>query len=132
MSKVVPPISKYMTPTPHTVDRHTSLAQASTFMQQHSIRHLPVTDGDTLLGIITERDIRFAQSFRIVDPEKVSVYGAMAEELYAVSPETPVDQVVSTMAQKKLGSAVIVQGKQVVGLFTTVDVCRAFTELLTA
>lgn len=132
MSKTTPPVSKFMTPTPHTVERHATLAKASLLMQQHAIRHLPVMDGNRLLGIITERDIRFAQSFDIVDPEKVSVYGAMAEELYSTSPDTPIDEVVSTMAQRKLGSAVIVQDQRVVGLLTTVDVCRAFSEFLRA
>ncbi len=132
MSKVIPPVSKYMTATPITVARSTTLAKAGALMAEHGIRHLPVVDGERLLGIITERDITFARSFDIVDPDKVSVFGAMAEELYTVNPEAPVDEVVSTMARKKLGSAVVVQGKQVVGLLTTVDVCRAFAELLSA
>lgn len=132
MSHVVPPVSKFMTPTPLTVERTTTLAKAASLMSEHGIRHLPVVAGDKLLGVITERDITFVQSFDIVDPAKVSVYGAMAEELYTVSPETPVNEVVSTMARKKLGSAIVVQGKQVVGVLTTVDVCRAFAELVTA
>lgn len=132
MSKAIPSVSKFMSPTPHTVERGTSLAKASAMMSEQGIRHLPVVDGDKLLGIITERDVRFAQSFDIVDPEKVSVFGAMAEELYTVGPETPLDEVVSTMAQKRLGSAVVVQDKRVVGILTTVDVCRAFAEHLAA
>ena len=121
-----------MTPTPITVERTTTLAEASRLMKEHDIRHLPVVAGDRLVGIITERDISFVRSFELVDPTKVSVYGAMAEELYTVSPDAPVSEVVSLMAQKKLGSVIIVQGKQIVGLLTTVDVCRAFSELIGA
>lgn len=130
MSKAIPTVSKFMTTTPLTVERTTTLAKAANLMREHSIRHLPVMNGDTLLGIITERDITFASSFTLVDPEKVTVHGAMAEELYTVGPDTPLDEVVATMAQRKYGSAIVVQNKHVVGVFTTVDVCRAFSELL--
>jgi uncharacterized protein YjaG (DUF416 family) len=34
------------------------------------------------------------------------------------------------MAEKKLGSAVIVHNWKVVGIFTTVDACQALSELL--
>ncbi len=131
MSKPIPPISKYMTTTPHTAANTITLAAASKLMQAHGIRHLPVMSGDKLIGIITERDIKFAESFSIVDPEKVTVFGALTEDLYSVSPETPLDEVVATMAEKKYGSAIVVQNNHVVGVFTTVDACRALSELLT-
>jgi acetoin utilization protein AcuB len=130
MSKPIPVISKYMTTTPHTADRNVTLAAASTLMRTHGIRHLPVMDGDTLLGVITERDIRFAESFSMVDPQQVTVFGAMSEDLYAVPPDAPLDEVVDTMAEKRYGSAIIVQNNRVVGVFTTVDACRALSELL--
>jgi acetoin utilization protein AcuB len=34
------------------------------------------------------------------------------------------------MGAKKYGSAVVMQNDKVVGIFTTVDLCRAFAELL--
>jgi acetoin utilization protein AcuB len=34
------------------------------------------------------------------------------------------------MAEHKYGSAIVVQNGQVVGVFTTVDACRALSELL--
>jgi len=39
-------------------------------------------------------------------------------------------KVVATMGAKKYGSAVVMQNGKVVGIFTTVDLCRAFTDLL--
>jgi len=46
------------------------------------------------------------------------------------TPETGLDEVVSTMAEHKYGAAVILQNGKVVGMFTTVDACRALSELL--
>jgi acetoin utilization protein AcuB len=130
MSKPIPPISKYMTTTPHSVEAGVTLAAAAKQMQAHGIRHLPVMADKKLIGIITERDIKYVESFSIVDPQTVTVQGAMSEDLYAVPPETPLDQVVATMAEKKYGSAIVVQNEHVVGVFTTVDACRARSELL--
>jgi acetoin utilization protein AcuB len=130
MSKPIPTISKYMTTTPHTADAGVTLAAASKLMRDHGIRHLPVMAGEKLLGVITERDIKFAESFSIVDAEQVTVRGAMTEAPYCVEPETPLDEVVATMAEKKYGSAIVLQNQRVVGVFTTVDACRALSELL--
>lgn len=130
MSKAIPSVSAFMTKTPLTVEHTTTLAQASKMMADCAIRHLPVIAGGKLVGIVTDRDIRFAESFSIVDPERVSVFGAMPEQLYTVGPDEPLDKVVATMARERYGSAVIVQNGHVVGVLTTVDVCRAFAELL--
>ena len=55
----------------------------------------------------------------------------MTPDPYIVSPEAELDEVVSTMAAKKYGSAVVSDNGKVVGIFTTVDACSAFAELLT-
>jgi acetoin utilization protein AcuB len=130
MSKPIPQVSKYMTTTPRTGGRRLTLAGAEKLMAEVGIRHLPIVEAEQLLGVITQRDIRFATSLIGVDPEKETVASAMTEEPYTVSPETPLDEVVETMAEHKYGSAIVVQNKHVVGVFTTVDVCRALAELL--
>jgi acetoin utilization protein AcuB len=130
MSKPVPPISKYMTTAPRTAPSEMNLAEASQLMRASGIRHLPVVDGERLLGVISERDIQFVDAFPDVDPKTVTVGEAMTEKPYSVSPDAGLDEVASTMAEQKYGSAVIVQNGHVVGVFTTVDACRALSELL--
>lgn len=132
MSKAVPHVSQFMTACPITVERTMTLAGAASLMKEHGIRHLPVMAGNKLLGVITERDIALACSFELVEPKKVSVYGAMAEELYTVEPDAPIDEVVATMGQRRLGSAIVLGDERILGIFTTVDVCRAFSELIGA
>jgi len=130
MTKPIPHISKYMTTTPRTGGRKLTLAAAEKLMSESGIRHLPIVEGEELLGVLTQRDLRFAASLVGVDPETQTVDGAMLDAPYTVSPETPLDEVVTTMAEHKYGSAIVVQNKHVVGVFTTVDVCRALSELL--
>ncbi len=130
MSKPIPTIQKYMTALPHSIGSEQTIAKAAAMMTEYKIRHLPVLHGGHLMGILTDRDIKLIESFRDVDPTKTTVQDAMTEQPYTVDPETPLDQVAQTMAEKKFGSAVIVQNHKVVGIFTTVDACQALAELL--
>jgi acetoin utilization protein AcuB len=130
MSKAIPTIQKYMTTSPHSVGVEQPLSIAHAMMHEHSIRHLPVLHGGKLVGLLTDRDLHLVESLAGVDPTKVKVEDAMSTVVYATKPETPLDEVVSTMGEHKYGSAVIMQNEKVVGIFTTVDVCRALAELL--
>jgi acetoin utilization protein AcuB len=130
VSKPIPIIQKYMTTTPHTIGSDQSIAKAAAIMSEHGIRHLPVLRGGQLLGVLSDRDVKLIETFRDVDASKTSVEEAMTDQPYTVGPETPLDEVVRTMAEKKFGSAVVVQNHKVVGIFTTVDACQAFAELL--
>ena len=131
MSKPIPTIQKFMTTTPYSIGGDQTLATASKMMREHAIRHLPVLSGGKLLGMLTDRDVKFVETFRDVDPETLTVEEAMNEEPYTVSPDAPLDEVTRTMASEKYGSAVVMQNHKVVGIFTTVDACRALSELLT-
>lgn len=129
MSKPVPPVRKYMTTTPVTTEASATIASASKVMKEHSIRHLPVVTGDRVVGLISDRDIALIEGLVGVDASVVTVRDAMATEPYAVGPDTPVTEVAATMASNKYGSAVVVQNGKVVGMFTTVDVCRVLAEV---
>ena len=130
MSKPIPTIQKYMTTQPHSIGRDQTMATAHEMMREHRFRHLPVLAGGKLVGLLSDRDLHLLETLRDVDPEKVLVEDAMTTAPYAVSPDTPLDEVVSTMAEHKYGSAVVMQNEKLVGIFTTVDACRAFAELL--
>lgn len=130
MSKPIPTVQKYMSTSPHSIGVDQPLSRAHVMMREHGFRHLPVLKGGTLVGMLTDRDLHLVESLKDVDPEKVLVEDAMSTAVYSVSPDAPLDEVVSSMAEHKYGSAVVMQNSKVVGIFTTVDVCRALAELL--
>ena len=130
MSKPIPTIQKHMTTSPHSIGVDQPLSRAHQFMREHAIRHLPVLKGGKLVGMISDRDLHLVESLKGVDPEKVLVEDAMSSIIYCVAPDQPLDEVVSTMAEHKYGSAVVMQNDKVVGIFTTVDACRTLAELL--
>ena len=130
MTKAIPTIQKFMTTTPHSVGPDQPLSIAHKMMHEHHIRHLPVLSGGQLVGMVTERDVALISAMKDVDATKTTVEEAMATSVYAVSPEASLDEVASEMAEHKYGSAVILSNGKVVGVFTTVDACRALAELL--
>ena len=130
MTKTIPTIQKFMSTTPHSIGRDQHLSDAHKMMKEYKIRHLPVLEGGALVGMLTERDCALIESFDGGTASKLRVDDAMSTEVYSVSPDAKLDEVVREMASKRYGSAVVVQNAHVVGIFTTVDVCRSLAELL--
>jgi acetoin utilization protein AcuB len=130
MSKSIPRVQKYMSTTPHSIGRAQSLRVAHAMMHEHQIRHLPVLEGGRLVGILTERDVALITSMMDANEKDTTVEEAMTTDVYAVSPDALLDEVASEMAERKYGSAVVLQNQKVVGIFTTVDACRALAEIL--
>jgi acetoin utilization protein AcuB len=131
MTKSIPHIKKYMTTDVQTIGDEQPMSVAHRLMREQHIRHLPVLHQGKLVGVVTDRDLRLVETLSDVDPTKVAVSEAMTPDPYVVSPEAELDEVVSMMAAKKYGSAVISDNGKVVGIFTTVDACSAFADLLT-
>ncbi|MFT5208083.1 MAG: CBS domain-containing protein [Candidatus Omnitrophota bacterium] len=131
MSKTMPTIQKYMTAQPHTIKSSESLINAEREMSKDNIRHLPVVDeSDILIGIISDRDIKMAESIIGSQPSLMTVGNVCHKNPYEVSPNSPLDEVVATMAENHYESAVVTQNNHIVGIFTTMDVCKALKETL--
>ena len=118
-----------MTPLPHTVGRDQTLASAHHIMNEHRIRHLPVLAGGHLVGIVSDRDLKFIEALKDVDPERVTIEEAMSQEPYTVPPETPLGDVVRTMATERYGAALVVEHGKVVGIFTAIDALRLLADV---
>ena len=130
MSKRVPTIADYMTPSPHSVGLDQTLATAHAIMQKHQGRHLPVLEGGKLVGVVTQRDLYLIETFKDIDPETVPVEDAMTMDVYCVEPDDTLESVVRHMADQKIGCAVVMARTKVTGLFTTTDAMRALVALL--
>lgn len=55
------PFASVMTPGPHSIEESATVFDAALLMARHAIRHLPVTRGGELVGVISERDLFAAQ-----------------------------------------------------------------------
>jgi acetoin utilization protein AcuB len=130
MARTIPSVADQMTPVPRVIAPHETLEAAATIMQRDSIRHLPVLDGDKLVGIVTERDLRLALGLPGVDVDTLPIERVMTRTPYTVRPEAPIHEVARVMAQRKLGSAIVVEGNKVIGIFTTTDALASLVDLI--
>jgi acetoin utilization protein AcuB len=122
-------VYQHMTPSPHTIGRDQPLASALALMTRLGVRHLPVLDAGVLVGIVSDRDLRFAETIPGVDPKKTLVEDAMTPEPYAVAADATLRDVVEEMIAHKYGCAVVMERAAVVGIFTTIDALRALLSL---
>jgi acetoin utilization protein AcuB len=123
-------VERFMTAHPVCIASDRTLAEAHRTMRERGIRHLPVVDGGRLVGLVSQRDLYLVETLQGVSPDQERVEEAMTAEPFTVAPDAPLEYVAAVMAEHKYGSAVVVHGGAVVGLFTTVDALRALASLL--
>lgn len=128
--KSEPTIQKFMTTQPYSIEASERLEAAIQLMSDRKIRHLPVTRRGEVVGILSDRDVKLAMSVRGLDLSVLPVLDFAAEKPYTVDPDIPIGQVATTMASKHYGSAIVMQNGKLVGIFTTVDACRALAEIV--
>ena len=124
------PISTFMTIETRTITPQTSVGEAYAAMRKNRIRHLPVVANGKIVGILSHRDLLKIEALANIDRSKDPVSDAMTVDPYVVPPQEPLVSVVSVMALRKLGCAVVVEAGAVVGIFTTTDALHAFAMML--
>jgi acetoin utilization protein AcuB len=128
----LPTLKTAMTPFPYSVDLGASFDEASQLMGHHNVRHLPVTDNHNVVGVITDRDMTSAMHVhsKSGDAGVLNVKDLYIADPYVVSVDEPLDNVLLTMAERHIGSAIVTKAGKLVGMFTSVDACRSFGEYL--
>ncbi len=130
MSKSEPTIQKFMTTQPQSIESAESIKKALDRMSKVGVRHLPVTKNGKVVGIVSDRDLKLVLGFEEIDSAEVTVADVCHPKPYIVGPDALLHEVAEEMAEKRLGSAIVVQNGKLVGIFTTVDACRALAEVL--
>jgi len=129
MFKKIPQIREFMTPMPHGIGSDISVKKAREMMSEYQVRHLPVRRAGKVIGIISDRNIKELAGAGAM--ETLTAEDVMMPDPYHVSPETPLDEVAAAMAEEKYGCVVVEDSeKKLVGIFTTVDACRALRQIL--
>lgn len=117
----------------------TSIGEAKEILNRHRFRHLPVTDGDTLLGIITSTDLNKAmpspvdsqvspEDYIIADQIKVSTF--MTSNPVTVSAMTPLEEVANLLKKYKIGAIPVVEENILIGIITESDLFGAFRAIM--
>ncbi len=113
------------------VETFDSIAIARQLMAKHRVNQLPVLDKDSLVGIVTDRDIRdaYPTSMMInrteaIDrfAEKITIEEVMTHDIFVVQPEIPLAKAVGLLRKHRIGSLPVVKNRQLVGIITRSDI----------
>lgn len=128
-------VGRYMTPKVITVRPDTNLQRAWHLIQTHHIRHLPVTQGGRLVGIISDRHLRHMLPSSLAPPKErkqfrawgalVRIDEVMTREVITVTPETPTYTAARLMVDRRIECIPVLRGSALVGILTTADLLRA-------
>ena len=109
-----------------TVDADANLGQAAAEMQDKNVGILPVLDGDSVAGVVTDRDLVVRGIAQHLDPESTKVRDVMSTDPVIVHMDAPVEQAAHVLAERKIGRALVVDdSSQVVGLLSMADIALA-------
>jgi CBS domain-containing protein len=127
-----------MTPKPVTVSPQTSFGEVWDLMRDMEIRHIPVVQAGTLLGILSERDLARLDVNRVLTVEGADalrrdlatpVVDVMSADVITVEPETTLSDVVAVFLESKVGALPVVEPSgEVVGIVSYIDVLRALQD----
>jgi CBS domain-containing protein len=121
-----------------TLDVNDELSLANDIMRLGRIRHLPVVEGQRLVGIISERDLfrsSLAQALGYESKDTrdlmktLHIKDIMVPAVVTVSPETPVCEAVRLMVDQKIGCLPVVENAGLVGLITETDILVEFLKM---
>jgi acetoin utilization protein AcuB len=101
-------------------------------MQKRRIRHLPVVQGGTLLGILSDRDVLVRA--RLTDDGTISVPStpvvhAMTPSPATCEPDQSVSSIVRVMTERKIDAMPVLDARErLVGLVTSTDLLLLLIE----
>jgi acetoin utilization protein AcuB len=130
--KKIPHVGSVMTPFPYFVDADDELSEVERLMNEHRIRHIPVQHEGRVVGIVSQRDLNHVVDRLLPNTDKTRIRARdiMVDEPYIIAFDTPLNEVASEMAKRRIGSTIILHHEKLAGILSATDICRILAEIL--
>jgi acetoin utilization protein AcuB len=108
-----------------------TLQEASDLFQLRGFRHLPVLEEGRLVGVLTDRDLRWSTCSLCPSPLGLdqAVRGAMSHPPITIDPLDPVEDAARIMREHKIGCLPVMDGPELVGILTGMDILDTLIKL---
>lgn len=130
--KKLPTIASTMSPFPYSIDAEASIASAAEMMREHDIHHLPVTEGEELVSVISLNEVRLVTAPFSSHQDAVDIYvkDVCAPRAIKVDIHDALDYALEIMVERHISSVLVTKNGKLAGILTHTDVCAKFAELL--
>jgi CBS domain-containing protein len=125
-----PTADQIMTSPLLTITQDRSMLDASHLMETNHVRHLCVSDKDAIVGVISMRDLarHFVDSeggpIRELDDVYRPLSVLMHTKIETIASERTVLEAAQTMAEKRIGSLLVLEAGDMIGIVTETDLVR--------
>jgi CBS domain-containing protein len=117
-------VREAMTASPTSIESNASAVEAARLMLTENVGSLPVVEGETLVGIVTDRDLVLQVVARDLDASKVTVSEVSSEDPVVTRPEEALDAALRRMAEEQVRRLPVVQDGRLVGILAQADVAQ--------
>jgi acetoin utilization protein AcuB len=130
MDQFTLPVEEFTTPDPVSAPEDASVEELHQLMVEHGVRHIPIVTDGRVVGIVSERDLKVVAGLNMRERELVCARDIMARDPVSVSASTPLDEVAFEMSSRKIGSVIVNEGDEFLGIFTVTDALNALVEIV--
>lgn len=134
------PVSTIMTTNVIKLNVSDSLSKAEKLFKENKIRHIPVMNGNKIIGMLSYTDllrISFAETIdeddQIIDVTVYDVFTieqVMAKNLICISPDTTIKEAAEILAHREFHALpVVTENGNLIGIITTTDLIRYLLNL---
>jgi acetoin utilization protein AcuB len=131
MSQMSVPVEKFTTRNPVTANAEAMIDELRQLMVEHNIRHLPIVRGTSIVGVVSDRDLRVVAGLTLAEKMQVRADDIMSVDPVMVAASTPLDEVARIMADRKVGSVIVNEDSGgLMGIFTVSDALDALIAII--
>jgi len=132
------PVSTIMTNNVIKLNVTDSLAKAEKLFKEKKIRHIPVMNGNKIIGMLSYTDLLKISIADTLDENEeeidIAVYNVftiqqvMAKNLVCISPDTSIKEAAEILATREFHALPVTENGDLAGILTTTDLIRYLIE----
>lgn len=127
-------VDDIMSPHPVRIDADASLDEAMELMERHSVRHLPVLEGERVVGMIAERDLLQLTGWlphglrEALEGPEGGVRDFMQPAVLSIELGDGLARAAGMIVDLNVGCLCVMDGERLAGVVSELDLLRAFVE----
>ncbi|MGV0978922.1 CBS domain-containing protein [Empedobacter falsenii] len=130
------PVSQIMAKVLIAVPTNKKVSEVNGLFKEYNIRHIPVTEGTKLAGVISKNDVtklgygagEMDQNALNAIYDTYELKDVMVKKPLTVSPDTNIKDVAEILSEQSFHSLPVVDDDEVVGIVTTTDLVKYLLE----